>query len=209
MKKYTQEEFDNLDIVNGVRQCPTGDYSNIKIFGKQCSFGEDCSFGRWCSFGKRCSFGEWCSFGKQCSFGEDCSFGRWCSFGKRCSFGEWCSFGKQCSFGEWCSFGKQCSFGEWCSFGKRCSFGEWCSFGKQCSFGEWCSICENELSGFKMRNISGLGDSNQTLYLWETVNGYYCQTDYFFGTESEFVEDVTLKYGGDHRYIKAVEFLKG
>ena len=57
--------------------------------------------------------------------------------------------------------------------------------------------------------MMGLGEHNRTLYLWETVNGYYCQAGCFFGTESEFVKAVTLKYGGDHKYIKAVEFLKG
>lgn len=62
MKKYTQQDFDNFEIVDGYRQCPTGDYTDIK------SFGESCSFGKWCSFGERCSFGEQCSFGESCSF---------------------------------------------------------------------------------------------------------------------------------------------
>ena len=60
MKKYTQEEFERLPIEDGYRICPTGDYTQVKDFGKRCSFGERCSFGRWCSFGKRCSFGEGC-----------------------------------------------------------------------------------------------------------------------------------------------------
>ncbi|MGR1583464.1 hypothetical protein ACSSNL_18615 [Thalassobius sp. S69A] len=38
MKIYTQEEFDALPVVNGVRHCPTGDYSKIKAFGEECSF---------------------------------------------------------------------------------------------------------------------------------------------------------------------------
>ena len=104
MKIYSQEEFNNFEIVNNIKQCPSGNYKQIKIFGKMCSFGEWCSFGEGCSFGERCSFGEGCSFGKICSFGKMCSFGEWCSFGERCSFGEGCSFGKRCSFGEGCSF---------------------------------------------------------------------------------------------------------
>ena len=96
MKKYTQEEFERLPIEDGYRICPTGDYTQVKDFGKRCSFGERCSFGRWCSFGRCCSFGERCSFGRWCSFGE------WCSFSERCSFGEWCSFSERCSFGEGC-----------------------------------------------------------------------------------------------------------
>ena len=49
MKKYTQEEFDAFDVINGVRMCPTGDYSDINAFGEGCSFGVGCSFGEGCS----------------------------------------------------------------------------------------------------------------------------------------------------------------
>lgn len=68
MKKYTQADFDAFEVIDGIKQCPSGDYSDIRVFGKRCSFGE------WCSFGRGCSFGEWCSFGEGCFFGECCSF---------------------------------------------------------------------------------------------------------------------------------------
>ena len=68
MKKYTQADFDAFEVIDGIKQCPSGDYSDIQIFGEWCSFGERCSFG------KQCSFGEWCSFGRCCSFGKGCSF---------------------------------------------------------------------------------------------------------------------------------------
>ena len=128
MKKYTQADFDAFEVIDGIKQCPSGDYSDIWVFGEGCSFSECCSFGEWCSFGRDCSFGEWCFFGKDCSFEEKCFFGKDCSFGEWCSFGEGCSFGKDCSFGEWCSFGEGCFFGKWCSFSESCSFGGCCSF---------------------------------------------------------------------------------
>lgn len=59
MKKYTQAEFDALPIdENGIKQCPTGDYSQIKEFPDWCSFGEGCRFGVGCSFEglHNCSF---------------------------------------------------------------------------------------------------------------------------------------------------------
>lgn len=74
MKKYTQADFDAFEVIDGIKQCPSGDYSDIQIFGEWCSFGERCSFGEECSFGEWCSFGKWCSFGEDCSFGEECSF---------------------------------------------------------------------------------------------------------------------------------------
>lgn len=50
MKKYTQADFDAFEVIDGIKQCPSGDYSDIQIFGKWCSFGEWCSFGGGCSF---------------------------------------------------------------------------------------------------------------------------------------------------------------
>jgi len=94
MEKYTQKDFDKFKMIDGIKQCPSGDYSSIGFFGEGCFFGKRCSFGEDCSFGEGCSFGERCFFGKRCSFGEDCSFGERCFFGKRCSFGEDCSFGE-------------------------------------------------------------------------------------------------------------------
>jgi len=57
-----------MPVVNGVRQCPCGDYTDIRDFGDACSFGDSCRFGDACSFGARCSFGVWCRFGDACRF---------------------------------------------------------------------------------------------------------------------------------------------
>lgn len=51
MKKYTQEEFDAIERDEyGVKNCPSGDYTAIKIFSERCKFGERCSFGELCNF---------------------------------------------------------------------------------------------------------------------------------------------------------------
>ena len=80
MKKYTQADLDAFRVIDGIKQCPSGDYSAIQVFSDRCFFGACCSFGEGCSFSEKCSFGAWCSFGKGCSFGEYCSFGACCSF---------------------------------------------------------------------------------------------------------------------------------
>jgi hypothetical protein len=74
MNTVTKKEFDSFPVVNGIKQCPTGDYSNFKEFTEPCSFGTYCSFGADCFFKTYCSFGIDCSFGKRCSFGTGCSF---------------------------------------------------------------------------------------------------------------------------------------
>ena len=54
--RYTQKQFDAFPIVDGMRQCPSGDYGDIRNFGASCSFGERSSFGAGCSFGNGCMF---------------------------------------------------------------------------------------------------------------------------------------------------------
>ena len=56
MKEYTQADFDAFEVIDGIKQYPSGDYSDIQIFGERCSFGKGCSFGKECSFGEGCSF---------------------------------------------------------------------------------------------------------------------------------------------------------
>ena len=77
MKKYTQADFDAFEVIDGIKQCPSGDYSDIRVFGKQCSFGE------WCSFGRCCSFGEGCSFEDKGEYIGDYPFLAFVGFGSR------------------------------------------------------------------------------------------------------------------------------
>ena len=44
MKKYTQKDFDKFKVIDGIKQCPSGDYSAIDAFAEGCSFAEWCSF---------------------------------------------------------------------------------------------------------------------------------------------------------------------
>lgn len=105
MKVYTIDDLEKFERDDfGRLVCPTGDYTQIKVFGEYCIFGEGCRFGEHCIFGEYCVFGECCRFGEWCSFGGCCGFGEYCSFGGRCIFGEWCSFGECCGFGEYCRF---------------------------------------------------------------------------------------------------------
>ncbi len=72
--QITQEQFNNLPIIDGIKQCPTGDYSQIKSFGDGASFGEWASFDERASFGAGASFGKWASFGARARFGERARF---------------------------------------------------------------------------------------------------------------------------------------
>ena len=77
MKKYTQADFNAFEVIDGIKQCPSGDYSDVQIFGERGSFGERCSFGRCCSFG------EWCSFEDKGEYIGDYPFLAFVGFGSR------------------------------------------------------------------------------------------------------------------------------
>lgn len=84
MKKYTQAEFDAIPVdENGIRHCPTGDYTAINRFGAGCSFGAACRFGAHCNFGEDCRFGAVCRFGAHCT----CEFGQFVSMLSAGGFG--------------------------------------------------------------------------------------------------------------------------
>jgi len=77
---YTQELFDALPVVDGVRHCPTGDYTQVREIGPDCKFGPHCTFGPYCTFDSCCTFGPYCTFGPHCTFGHSCAFGSACTF---------------------------------------------------------------------------------------------------------------------------------
>lgn len=83
MKKYTHADFDAFEVIDGIKQCPSGDYSAIQVFSDRCSFGEGCSFGKGCSFGEDCSFGKGCSFEGKGEYIGDYPFLAFVGFGSR------------------------------------------------------------------------------------------------------------------------------
>ena len=107
MKSYTQEEFDKFLVIEGIKQCPTGNYTAIKYFTEKCSFSEECSFSEGSIFVERCKFAGWCKFAEWCSFGKWCHFSAGCTFAEGCNFGG-CIFTGTCSFAEHCRFYNSC-----------------------------------------------------------------------------------------------------
>lgn len=83
---------------DGIKRCPSGDYTSVRVFGSYCRFGPDCWFGPGCQFGPDCQFSSGCQFSSYCRLGPDCWFGPYCRFGPDCRFSSGCSFGPDCWF---------------------------------------------------------------------------------------------------------------
>ena len=191
MKVITKEEFDSFPIVDGYKQCPSGDYSKITLFQDRCTLGDNCKFGsfsifiRKCLFGEKCIFGDACNFIQLCSFGNNCSFGVCCIFGKCCSFGECCVFDDSCNFGEGSSFGKCCIF-------NTCKIGQDSSFGKGCVFEGKCIIENEHITNdvYPLRSFSGFSTMNRPTYFFNCEDGILVRFGSFFGTIEQFREQV-------------------
>ena len=158
MKKYTQEEFNDFEMINGRKLCPVGDYSEIrlsdnpcrfesdcrfgdcKVFAKSCIFGARCEFGYYCEFDMRCKLGERCQLGAGCRILEFCSFECKCVIGSHCRFNSYCKFDADCMFGHECLFEQKCKFEAGCRFDNCCEFKKECVFGHGCLFGDFCSL---------------------------------------------------------------------
>lgn len=202
MKVFTQEEFDSFPIVNDVKQCPTGDYTQINVFDHQCNFEANCVFDKGGIFKQKCVFGNYCTFkvrslfySETFEFEEPCVFGKRCSIGKGTVFRETCTFGEYCEFKMLCLFAVPCNFGAHCKFGKKCHFEEDCKFDIKCTFKQCCefgyySSFENNLGvGNKILNLKD-DITNKIGLAYKLTNGIYIRYDNFLGTLKEFEKSI-------------------
>jgi hypothetical protein len=189
MKVYTQEEFDALPEVKGIKQCPKGDYSAVRVFSTRCSFAAGSRFGSESSFKSGCIFGSLCVFGDKCIFGNFCEFGSWCSFGAECHFGVKSRFGSEIGFGDRCVFSKESRFGADCRFGEKCIFNGGCA-----------------RQGYPLLALSGAGSVNRTVYAFNVKGGPMIEAGCFYGTLDEFREKVRGDDGGKLKKLQYLTF---
>jgi hypothetical protein len=204
MKTYTQKDFYALPIVDGMRQCPPGDYSAVYDFNSTLDYG--CTFGTNCTFNSSCKFDSECRFGTNCTFGVNCTFDSECRFGVNCTFSHDCTFDSNCRFGPDCEFGSDCTFTHDCWFGTDCKFSCDCKFSSDCMFGNGCTF-----EGYKTKNgypfisIAGAGSKNRTTYFFNAVDEIIVRSGCFKGTLNEFREKVLKDCTPDS--IKALQYL--
>ena len=138
---YTQEEFDEIPRdEDGMKNCPTGDYTQIHKFPHMCIFGPKSRFGAKSYFGAWSFFGDESYFGKASFFGTKSCFGKWSTFEKWSIFGSWSRFGDCSNFGDGAIFGERAIFGKDARFGRQSRFGNWSHFGDGAIFGEMATF---------------------------------------------------------------------
>ena len=188
MKIYTQGDFDNFPVINGRKQCPTGDYRDIYIFYKRCSFGRNCIFGSGCKFGADHRFDD------GCSFGDGCSFLSYCIFGSGCVFGDGCAFDEDCSFGDACIFKNECVFLGRCVFRGCCSF----------------ENGHNARMGYPILTFGGFGSENRTMYFFNCVDGIFVRCGCFSGYIDQFREQVKITREGEiaNEYLEIADLVE-
>lgn len=226
----TAEQFSNLPLVDGVRKCPVGDYSQILSF-HNCEFESNCIFAvdtkfdcctlrNWNSFGKACQF-QACYFGSVNSFDAACVFEGFCSFQhgnhfdlgavfrSRCVVGNNNTFRGGARFEVQIHFGGSNWFGDGCQFGPAQRFGDDCQFGDNCMFerATWGGKGHIAKPGYPFLALAGAGSVNRTTYFFNTTEGVIVRSGCFLGTVEEFCDKVMQDVKGDYNHPKAVEYI--
>ena len=189
MKKFTQEEFNDLEIKNGYRICPTGNYTNIK------NFGDNCIIGSYCTIGNNSVIGKSCRIGYGSIIGNNCTIGNFGVIGKDCIIGSYGVIGTHSTFGSGCTIGAFCTIG----YSRRIGYG--------CTFG--IGLIYNDIKVINRRIVSivGIGES-EAIYKWVSIgNVNHYQDVCFFGTEEELRKSINEKYGIKHIYHDAIDFI--
>lgn len=218
--KFDSSTFAALPVIDGMRQCPEGDYSEISDF-YNCSF-----LGRGCHFGSGSSktrnnrakrtfvncyfntmelpvFGEFkgckavnCYFAEKSELFEcivlNCHFSYGCDF-CTVTFGDYCCFDVNCRY-------EKCVVGNSNNFGARCIFND-THFGNFCIFGNDCRFHHVSFTGLKaipgvhpVLFIGGAGSVERTTYFFNVENGPLVNSGCFSGTLDEFREKVKRDY---------------
>ena len=68
------EVYNIFPVINGYKQCPTGNYLPVNWFHHKCFFGDNCTFNNLARFGFGSFFGENCNCGSKCNFEQNCNF---------------------------------------------------------------------------------------------------------------------------------------
>lgn len=222
MQKYTLDEFNALPrLENGIIHCTAGDYSAIKVFPNSCKFEGGSIFGKYAQFGCHAHFGPGCKFGFGSTFAQFADFDDKCEFADACIFTDGadfengCTFGVECVFSKYTTFGNDTTFGTYCSFGAKCVFGTRCTFGQGCEFGDDCVAlppCSHEgLHNSYYFAAKRIGPRAQTVYFYNSDEGFYVRAGRFFGPLDEFVSKVKKTHAGtkfEAEYLQAAELAK-
>lgn len=193
MKKITQEEYDAMPITDDYKICPTGDYSDVKIFD------DDAKFGSHTIFESHSVFGSYSRFGSHSTFGECSTFGAWSKFEAHLIFGSYSTFGHTSTFGEYAEFGSYAAFGNDAKFTGQTTFGHDTTF-------ENGYLPINYMRPFM--KFAGFGSRcNSELYYYQFTRGDYIRAGCWFGTVEEFRQRV-IDEKADVRYLKLMDFLQ-
>ena len=184
LKKISLADIERIEIVNGKRIFPTGDYSNIKefngnsIFGAYSQFADETVFGYATSFGQQCKFGNNSTFGNRTEFGFGCTIGEKSNLGESCYIGACSYIGEGSTIGKFAQVASGCFINSYCTFSYGCIFADTLSkIGQFCNFGDMCRFPE------------------KTVFPNGTTFGASCS----FGAGSEFAEGCMCENG--HEFI--------
>ena len=169
---FNNNDLQNFERINGIIHAPSGDYTQIKNFGEEIIFSDNCKFGDKSTFLEKCIFGNNSTFGASCKFVNPCKFGDGCVLGDTCTIGEFSKFGENCKFGNLIFFPGSCIFGEKCIFENK-------------------HIAK---TGHPLLTFGGFGSVSNVIYFFNCEDGIFIRFGWFSGYIEEFNNYIYKKY---------------
>ena len=113
MKKWTQAEFDRMEMVSGMKQCGSGDFRGVNFRGMhRVSIGPDSIIGDGAELGDDCEIGARAQIGAFLRAGEGLTLGRYSRVGQRANIGAYSQIEAHCTLGEFAEIGKGAEIGD-------------------------------------------------------------------------------------------------
>lgn len=219
---FTQKEFDAIPRdEDGLKNCPSGDYTHIKnfpskcVFGPRSVFGDGSVFGEWATFGSECvlgslcqlgnwsQLGDYCRLGNDCYLGYDSQMGGDCQLGEDCQVGHNCRLGNNCRLGHNCRLDGDCQLGNYCYLGNNCRLGSYCDLGDCCQFGANVAFENGLVQGnVSMLKVAYIGSRKGTTYFWKHNKGIFVRCGCFAGDVEKFKAQVEKKHKNNPQHLK-------
>jgi acetyltransferase-like isoleucine patch superfamily enzyme len=194
MKQITQKEFDDLPIVNGLRECPKSDFSQIKFLGKVV-------IPDWSIIGYESEISERSIIGNHVIIGHDVIIRAYAKIGNYVKIANRVKIDDFAQVGNQVKFGNDANIGHFVEFGESVKFGYDPIFGCRTKFKAGTAFVGKGIAkpGYPIRMFQGFGSENSDIYFYNLVSGIYVKEGYFLGTTEEFIEKT--KSDGDAKKL--------
>lgn len=224
MKQITQKEFDKLPIINGLRDCPKSDFSQIKFLGKvvipdwsiigdESDVGERSIIGNHVIIGRESKISDGSIIGNHVKIGDFSKVRDHVEIGHNVKVGHgviihdyvkisnFVDISSYVKIGDFAEIGDRVKIDDFAQVGEFVKFGAYPKFGRSTKFKAETAFEDKGIAkpGYPIRIFQGFGSKNSDICFYNLVSGIYVRDGCFLGTKEEFIKKT--KSDGDAKKL--------